>query len=163
VVVQDVTHPGEGLHVHRLRQRLGRRQLIAGFEVSINCRIWVSTEANADTYEYEIRDGLVAACVERKRVQWYQWEIRHLSVGKQFEGKGLAFAVYGRAEAAATEGGACVLQCTIREGNRDSETFFRRQGFRNVGGFYYERTANNVGIWQKALRTPPEVLAPGGS
>jgi hypothetical protein len=43
-VVQDVAHPGEGLHVHRLRQRLGRRQLIAGFEVSINCRIWVSTE-----------------------------------------------------------------------------------------------------------------------
>ena len=31
VVVQDVAHPGEGLHVHRLRQRLGRRQLMAGF------------------------------------------------------------------------------------------------------------------------------------
>jgi hypothetical protein len=44
-VVQDVAHPGEGLHVHRLRQRLGRRQLIAGFEVSINCRFWVSAEA----------------------------------------------------------------------------------------------------------------------
>jgi hypothetical protein len=28
----------------RPRQRLGRRQLIAGFEVSINCRFWVSTE-----------------------------------------------------------------------------------------------------------------------
>jgi len=27
-----------------VRQRLGRRQLIAGFEVSINCRFWVSTE-----------------------------------------------------------------------------------------------------------------------
>jgi len=27
------------------RQRLGRGQLIAGFEVSINCRFWVSTEA----------------------------------------------------------------------------------------------------------------------
>jgi hypothetical protein len=31
VVVQDVAHPGEGLHVQRLRQRLGRRQLICRF------------------------------------------------------------------------------------------------------------------------------------
>jgi len=30
-----------------VRQRLGRRQLIAGFEVSINCRFCVSTEADA--------------------------------------------------------------------------------------------------------------------
>ena len=45
LVVQDVAHPDEGLQSHRPRQRLGRRQLIAGFEVSINCRFWVSTEA----------------------------------------------------------------------------------------------------------------------
>jgi len=37
-VVQDVAHPGEELPVHRLRQRPGRCQLIAGFDVSINCR-----------------------------------------------------------------------------------------------------------------------------
>jgi hypothetical protein len=46
-LLQDVAHAGEGHHVHRPRQRLGRRQLIAGFEVSINCGIWVSTEAEA--------------------------------------------------------------------------------------------------------------------
>ena len=44
-LLQDVAHPGEGHQVRRPRQRLGRRQLIAGFEVSINCRFWVSTEA----------------------------------------------------------------------------------------------------------------------
>jgi hypothetical protein len=32
--------------VLRPRQRLGRGQLFAGFEVSINCRFCVSTEAN---------------------------------------------------------------------------------------------------------------------
>jgi hypothetical protein len=36
---------GRRHQVHRPRQRLGRRQLIAGFEVSIKCGIWVSTEA----------------------------------------------------------------------------------------------------------------------
>jgi len=44
LLVQDIAHPGEGLHVPRPRQCLGGRQLIAGFEVSINCRFWVSTE-----------------------------------------------------------------------------------------------------------------------
>src|SRR5438105_4365827 len=107
---------------------------------------------NADTYEYDVRDGRVAACVECKRVQWYQWEVRHLSVRKEFEGKGVAFAVYARAESTALKGGARLLQCTIRAGNEDSEGFFRRQGFRNVGAFYYDETGNNVGVWQKILR-----------
>lgn len=44
-LLQDVAHPGEGHQVPRPRQRLGRRQLIAGFELSIKCGIWVSTEA----------------------------------------------------------------------------------------------------------------------
>ncbi len=108
--------------------------------------------ADAGNYEYEVRAGQVAGCVERKRVQWYQWEIRHLSVGKDFEGQGVAFVVYGRAEAAAIAGGACILQCTIRRGNQESEKFFRRQGFTEVNTFYYDRTRNSVGVWQKVLR-----------
>src|SRR5688572_18307681 len=45
LVIQDVAHSGEGPWARRLRQRLGRRQLMAGFAVSINGWIWVSTEA----------------------------------------------------------------------------------------------------------------------
>ena len=44
LVIQDVAHSGEGPWARRLRQRLGRRQLMAGFAVSINGWIWVSTE-----------------------------------------------------------------------------------------------------------------------
>ena len=44
LLIQDVAHPGEGPWVRRRRQRLGRRQLMAGFAVSINGWIWVSTE-----------------------------------------------------------------------------------------------------------------------
>jgi hypothetical protein len=47
VWLQDVPHLGEGLHVHRLRQRLGRRQLIVGSELSTNYRFWLFTEARA--------------------------------------------------------------------------------------------------------------------
>jgi hypothetical protein len=44
-VVQDVAHAGDRTCVLRPRQRPGPCQLIAGFQVSINCRFWVSTEA----------------------------------------------------------------------------------------------------------------------
>jgi hypothetical protein len=44
-VIQDVAHRRGGSLGPHARQRLGRGQLIAGFEVSINCRFWVSTEA----------------------------------------------------------------------------------------------------------------------
>jgi hypothetical protein len=43
-IAQDVAHAGDRTCVLRLRQRAGRAQLIAGFEVPINCRRWVSTE-----------------------------------------------------------------------------------------------------------------------
>jgi GNAT superfamily N-acetyltransferase len=108
----------------------------------------------ANNYEYEIRDGEVVAFVERKKVQWYQWEILHLYVHPDWEGKGVAFAVYQRAEATARTGSCCVLQCTIREGNEDSEKFFRRQGYLRVGSFLYPVTGNKVGVWQKVLSVP---------
>src|SRR5947209_5092477 len=73
--------------------------------------------AAATNYEFELRDGSVVACVERKSVQWYQWEICHLSVKSEWEGKGIASIVYARAEESARSGGARILQCTIREGN----------------------------------------------
>ncbi|MBZ5493814.1 MAG: GNAT family N-acetyltransferase [Acidobacteriia bacterium] len=110
----------------------------------------------AENYEYESRDNRVVACVEREKLQWYQWEIRHLSVSPKCEGKGLASIVYKRAESTARAGGAAILQCTIRQGNERSEAFFTRHGFSKIGSFVYQLTGNTVGIWQKILRPVPE-------
>ena len=60
VWLQDVAHGREGLHIHRRRQRLGRRQLIVGLAVSTNCRFWVSTEAGVDEGLAEIELAAVA-------------------------------------------------------------------------------------------------------
>jgi GNAT superfamily N-acetyltransferase len=114
---------------------------------------------NAGNYEYELWNGRVVGCVERKKVQWYQWEIRHLSVLPEHEGKGVASIVYDRAEKAARTNGATVLQCTIREENARSETFFQRHGFTKVGRFLYQVTGNAVGVWQKIISKLPESLA----
>jgi ribosomal protein S18 acetylase RimI-like enzyme len=113
-------------------------------------------QKNADTYEYELRHGKVVGCVERQQVQWYQWEIRHLSVLQEYEGKGVASLVYERAEKAARTKGAAVLQCTIREENIRSETFFQRHDFVKIGRFLYEVTGNAVGVWQKVISKVPD-------
>jgi ribosomal protein S18 acetylase RimI-like enzyme len=108
----------------------------------------------ANHYEYESRDGRVVACVERRKVQWYQWEVLHLSVDETVEKKGLAFLVYERVESAARRAGVRVLQCTIREGNKESAGFFDRQGFSKVSRFVNRETGNTVGVWQKVLSEP---------
>ena len=84
-------------------------------------------------------------------LQWYQWEILHLSVLEDHEGKGLAKQVYGRAEQRAIDKGVKLLQCTIREGNERSEGFVTRRGFVKVSRFKNDRTGNTVGVWQKVL------------
>lgn len=110
----------------------------------------------AELYEYEVLDGKVVACVQRKELQWYHWEICHLSVAPECEGKGLAFKVYKRAEDKAIANNVRLLQCTIREGNEDSEKFFTRQEFTKVNRFVNTRTGNVVGVWQKVLAEKPE-------
>jgi hypothetical protein len=49
-------------------QRLGRGQLIAGFEVSINCRFWVSTEVKpcSQVFDSKRRD---AGVVDQARLE----------------------------------------------------------------------------------------------
>lgn len=109
----------------------------------------------ADDYRYTAADsGEVIACVQVKRVQWYQFEVCHLTVAEGNERKGLAKALLYDVERFARSRNARVLQCTIREGNEPSRKLFEGFGFRRVGTFFNERSANNVEVFQKILASP---------
>lgn len=112
--------------------------------------------AEEDDYEYELRNGKVVACIERRLIQWYQLEVRHLSVDESYERQGLGSLVYERAEKFGRSKKACVVQCTIREGNEASEGFFVSRGFAKVSRFFYASTGNSVGVWQRVLSAAPE-------
>src|SRR6266568_361473 len=62
-------------------------------------------------------DGDVVGCVEVKRVQWYQFEVSHLTTALGAEGRGVAQKLLLRAEEKAKSEGCLVLQCTIRHDN----------------------------------------------
>src|SRR5688572_20161595 len=90
----------------------------------------------ADNYLYELSEGEeVIACVELKRVQWYQWELSHLTTAPSVESKGIARRLLERAEDRAKSSGCLVLQCTIRHNNKRSQARFRKSGFRKVSEF----------------------------
>ena len=106
---------------------------------------------HAENYLFELRSDIVVACVEVKKVQWYQWEICHLSVRKDHEGQGLGKGLIRQAEDKARLGAARILQCTIRVGNEPSEQAFRRSGYREACCFFNAATDNHVAVWQKVL------------
>ena len=106
---------------------------------------------HADNYLFELRDESVVACVEVKRVQWYQWEICHLSVSEKHARRGLGKLLIHRAEEKAKHGAARIVQCTIRVGNEESEQAVRRSGYRESCCFFNAATDNEVAVWQKVL------------
>jgi ribosomal protein S18 acetylase RimI-like enzyme len=106
---------------------------------------------HAGNYLFEIDEGTVVACVEVKKVQWYQWEICHLSVSDTHARLGLGKRLIRRAEEKATNGAARIAQCTIRVGNEASEQAFRRSGYREACCFFNAATSNYVAVWLKVL------------
>ncbi len=106
---------------------------------------------NKDNYSYLLESENLIACAESKRVQWYQWEICHISVAKQYEGKGNGSKVLKLAEIKAVNGNARILQSTIRSSNDSSIRLFENNGYKRVNEFYNAKTENQVYIFQKAL------------
>ena len=106
----------------------------------------------AANYDFILsQSGDVLACAELKRVQWYQFEICHLTTAPSAEGKGVARELFRRIEELAKAKSCRILQCTIRQDNKRSEDFFSKNGFTRVSEFYNHNSANIVGVWQKVL------------
>jgi len=107
---------------------------------------------SGDDYLFELGEtSQVAAAVEVRKVQWYQCEVRHLTVHPSARGRGFGKKLLSRAEDRAKDLGARVLQCTIRCGNRASESLFAGMGFVRGISFRNEKTGNRVVVWQKPL------------
>ena len=103
---------------------------------------------------YRIRlspTGTVAACVQIKELQWYQFEILHLTVDEAYEGQGFGKDLLCEAERVARAKRARILQCTVREDNDRSRGLFEKSGFRRVSVFFNERSGKNIGVFQKVL------------
>ena len=108
-------------------------------------------KASEDDYVFESKDDEVFACVQVKKVQWYQSEILHLSVRSEHEGKGWGKRMIARAEQKAKEQGSRIAQCTIRVGNIGSEAVFLKSSFHEACRFQNAASGNEVAVFQKVL------------
>jgi ribosomal protein S18 acetylase RimI-like enzyme len=110
---------------------------------------------NADNYfiRYDGQQNVIA-CVEAAKVQWYQTEVKHLTVALEHERQGHASALIDEVEDAVRLQGGKILQCTIREGNTPSRALFTSLGFLPVSKFFSPASGNNVEVLQKILSPP---------
>ncbi len=106
---------------------------------------------SAQNYLFKNVNETVVACVELKKIQWYQSEICHLTVHREYEGQGYGRELIQQATEAATIQGSRVLQCTIRAGNNSSERAFLSAGFVKTCSFHNDRSGNNVNVYQKSI------------
>ena len=121
-----------------------RNQLVRDYDTKMVFR-------RANDFIYELEDDTVVACIEVKKVQWYQWEVCHLTVCPEREHKGFGSLMIQKAEERANAGGARIIQCTIRAGNLASERAFERNGYKCVSQFLYPNSGNIVAVWQKVV------------
>lgn len=99
--------------------------------------------------------GKVIACAELKQVQWYQFELLHVTVALKNQKQGHARALVAEAERRAIHRGARILQSTIRAGNSASEALFKSSGFKSVSRFYNTKSKNIISVWQRVLSPIP--------
>ena len=106
----------------------------------------------ADNYLYEINDNNeVLCCIECKKVQWYQFEVCHLTVNPKHRKIGLGQKILDKAIMHSQSNSGRVVQCTIREDNNASIGLFSKNEFNKVSVFNYPYSGNNVGVWQKVI------------
>ena len=96
--------------------------------------------------------GKVIAAVEVEQVQWYQAEVKHLSVEVGQQGKGLGRQMLRDAEQRAIELGARIAQCTIRDDNKASIGLFLTSGYQHNVTFVNAKSGNRVMVLQKVLQ-----------
>jgi len=110
-----------------------------------------SVLAEKENYVFISESKKIIACAESKKVQWYQWEISHVCVAADFEGKGNGSKILKLAEDKAIKGGAKILQSTIRTDNENSIRLFSRKGYKQINCFFYPISGNWVFVYQKCV------------
>lgn len=106
----------------------------------------------ADQYVVKYTDaGEVVGVAEAELIQWYQCEIRHVSVSPAASHRGIGTWLVAEAEKRARTLGARITQCTIRVGNVESEGLFKKCGYAPSVTFDNVRTRNKVTVYVKVL------------
>lgn len=100
----------------------------------------------------EDTDGNIVGAVEVVRVQWYQAEIKHLSVASNQQRRGVGRELLVQAERKAVQTGARIAQCTIRDSNAASIKLFLSSGYKHTVTFMNQVTGNSVMVLQKLIQ-----------
>lgn len=104
-----------------------------------------------ENYVFIEKNGIIIACAESKDLQWYQSEILHVSVNRNYEGQGYGSKILNLAELKAKSQNSRITQCTIRKDNTNSLKLFKKMEYKIVNEFHNVISNNWIYILQKLL------------
>ena len=105
-----------------------------------------------DTIFFHADGDKVIGSVKVVHVQWYQAEIKYLTVHLDYRHKGWGRKLLGEAEAYAKRDGALLVQCTVRVDNLPSINLFTSSGYQITSTFTNPGSGNIVKVFQKVIR-----------
>jgi ribosomal protein S18 acetylase RimI-like enzyme len=105
-----------------------------------------------DTIFFHAVGDKVIGSVKVVNVQWYQAEIKYLTVHLDYRHKGWGRRLLAEAEAYALRDGALVVQCTVRDDNLPSVNLFLSSGYKDTVMFTNPGSGNKVRVFQKVIR-----------
>ena len=97
-------------------------------------------------------NGDVLGAAEVTRVQWYQAELKHLTVDPRHQRKGIGRQLLRDGEKRALSMGARICQCTVREDNTPSIKLFLSSGYQRTVVFLNTETGKRVMVLQKVIQ-----------
>jgi ribosomal protein S18 acetylase RimI-like enzyme len=95
--------------------------------------------------------GKVTCAVEVSRVQWYQAEIKHLTVHPDCKRQGLGRQLLAEAEDKAVKLDALIAQRTVRDNNTPSIKLFLSSGYRHTVTVRNPESGNKIMVLQKPI------------
>ena len=105
-----------------------------------------------DQYIGRYHHDTLIGVVRVARQQWYQSEVMHICVRREYERQGHGFALLQAAlNRARHDQGTFIAQCTIRKDNEASLALFGRAGFAPVALFTNMRTSHVITVLQCRL------------
>lgn len=105
-----------------------------------------------DTIFFYADGDVVIGSVKVVCVQWYQAEVKYLSVHLDYRRKGWGRKLLAEAEACVRGMGALVAQCTVRGDNLPSINLFLSSGYKETVTFTNPESGNRVHVFQKELK-----------
>lgn len=99
-------------------------------------------------------------CVGVRKMSWFAYELKHLTVKPEFRGRGYAQLLVNQALSYVAGREKGLVYATIKVDNQPSQQLFGKLGFEREVEFENFQTKQRLNVWRKTLEITHKVAPP---